>query len=695
MIYRYPFSFLHKGQANCSVAALAIFALILSVSGCGGYSQADVKQLAIRRPPDPYDEPRKNDAAQPAGAPKTIAAPPSSANPAVAASAQEATAAQEGARPDLGGLSDTQPPPATPLTPAEQATRSAENLERIAAALVAFREEKRHFPRYAVRDKTGVSLLSWRIELLPYLGHQQLYDQFDLSQPWYAPVNKRLLKHIPAVYQSPAHFDEQTCYRIPIGNRTIYQKRRSVPPGLVEDGMSNTVMLVETDDAVPWTAPTEYEFDGDHPAKGLGSLRAGEIYVAWANGMVGSVPVDAPEDSLRAMYTPDGGERFSSAAINKPIDPSRFAEATLAVEQPGAANGSGVAASTLSVSRGRVAPDASKLASDYQRVAALALAEGDHADAWRWLYGAASLGAMPPQQFQWYPALRRPAFGIHYAIAVVDPEAASRSGASRADVLPDTAQSVTQLVAMTQPFGGPLLLPLEGPATESSIARLLPAPPAALPTRRGLETGPRVRGTFLVGRSVTELRRAANEHSCDVLLVLDVNRPGRNNRSDNRETRFSFFAYDLAQSKPLLRSPRFSFESATLTADELVRDDDYQDFLWKWRDLLEDGLTSHDWPVALSDTIAAKRVAALGESDDPFPPRVLAEMTYYRNRGMVDNQQLLVAMRKAITEPAAMALLLGSAKKKERALREWLPVGDPEQILERAARVATTRRSDD
>jgi hypothetical protein len=37
-------------------------------------------------------------------------------------------------------------------------------------------------PPHAV-DANGQPLLSWRVLLLPYLDHQELYDEFRLNEP--------------------------------------------------------------------------------------------------------------------------------------------------------------------------------------------------------------------------------------------------------------------------------------------------------------------------------------------------------------------------------------------------------------------------------------------------------------------------------------------------------------------------------
>ena len=48
---------------------------------------------------------------------------------------------------------------------------------------------------------------SWRVLLLPYLGYRDMFDQYDLSQPWDSTKNLRLLDKMPPVYHDPIYGD--------------------------------------------------------------------------------------------------------------------------------------------------------------------------------------------------------------------------------------------------------------------------------------------------------------------------------------------------------------------------------------------------------------------------------------------------------------------------------------------------------
>ena len=73
---------------------------------------------------------------------------------------------------------------------AAQQGRSTEKLKQIGLALLnAYAVTNHHFPA-DVRSNDGKPLLSWRVRLLPYLGHQALYNEFHRDEPWDSPHNK-------------------------------------------------------------------------------------------------------------------------------------------------------------------------------------------------------------------------------------------------------------------------------------------------------------------------------------------------------------------------------------------------------------------------------------------------------------------------------------------------------------------------
>jgi hypothetical protein len=148
------------------------------------------------------------------------------------------------------------------------------------------------------------------VELLPYLGYQELFQQFRLDEPWDGPSNRKLLQEIPDVYQSPERADENTNYLAVFGGRAAFDQRDPRWPRDFRDGLEHTALVVEVDDvaAVPWTAPQEYEYRVRQPRLNLGTLREDGFLLIWGGGLVGLIPHDAPAEKVAGMYTIDGDE---------------------------------------------------------------------------------------------------------------------------------------------------------------------------------------------------------------------------------------------------------------------------------------------------------------------------------------------------------------------------------------------------
>src|SRR5437879_6438953 len=64
-----------------------------------------------------------------------------------------------------------------------QRRQSANNLKQLGIALHHYHDVHGKFPTAAIYSKEGQPLLSWRVEILPFLGENQLYKQFHRDEP--------------------------------------------------------------------------------------------------------------------------------------------------------------------------------------------------------------------------------------------------------------------------------------------------------------------------------------------------------------------------------------------------------------------------------------------------------------------------------------------------------------------------------
>jgi Protein of unknown function (DUF1559) len=141
---------------------------------------------------------------------------------------------------------------------AAQRSQSKNHLKQMGIAFEDYYEFHRKFPA-PIRSKDGTSLLSWRVTMLPFLGEQALYREFNLDEPWDSPHNKGLLDKMPAVFVLPGSRSGpgMTFYRSFSGPGALYDPADKGAPTLasITDGTLKTLAIVEAREAVPWTRP--------------------------------------------------------------------------------------------------------------------------------------------------------------------------------------------------------------------------------------------------------------------------------------------------------------------------------------------------------------------------------------------------------------------------------------------------------
>jgi len=198
-----------------------------------------------------------------------------------------------------------------------QRRQTANNLKQLALALHNYHDANGKFPTAAIYSKEGQPLLSWRVEILPFLGENQLYNQFHRDEPWDSEHNKTLIARRPAVFggQGLANTNGKTRVLAPVGLAMMFSGTpQAVLMKEVTDGTSNTILLVETapDRAVTWTKPDDLKIDAKEPTAGLLDERATGFNAAFADGSVHYLSAKIDPKTLNALFTRNGGEVIKS-----------------------------------------------------------------------------------------------------------------------------------------------------------------------------------------------------------------------------------------------------------------------------------------------------------------------------------------------------------------------------------------------
>ncbi len=165
-------------------------------------------------------------------------------------------------------------------------------------------------------DKAGKPLLSWRVAILPYLDHGDLYKKFKLDEPWDSEANEKLIPLMPKIYSVPDRDAPagETYYQTFTAPENLDGGSPLLVPGVkrqfagITDGTSNTVAVTEAADPVVWTKPADMAFD---PKKlpNLGNPKRDRISMVFLDGHVCTLPrKDLTDEFLKAIITVDGDE---------------------------------------------------------------------------------------------------------------------------------------------------------------------------------------------------------------------------------------------------------------------------------------------------------------------------------------------------------------------------------------------------
>jgi RNA polymerase sigma-70 factor (ECF subfamily) len=205
---------------------------------------------------------------------------------------------------------------------AEAANRikSSNNLKQIALAMLNYESAYTRYPPAASVNADGKLLLSWRVQILPFIEQETLYKEFHLDEPWDSEHNKTLIEKMPAIYAGPGVKTKEkgmTFYQVLAGAGTAFDDPKGNKIASITDGTSNTLLVVEAGEAVPWSKPVDLEYDAEKALPKLGGILKGGFNMALCDGSVLFVRKKFNEKMLRLFITRADGMVVDRNALSE------------------------------------------------------------------------------------------------------------------------------------------------------------------------------------------------------------------------------------------------------------------------------------------------------------------------------------------------------------------------------------------
>lgn len=114
---------------------------------------------------------------------------------------------------------------------------------------------------------------------------------------------------LPGDTETPA---DRTHYQVFVGNGAAFDLKRGYSiPADFPDGTSNTILIAEVANAVPWTKPEDVPFDPRQPMLPLMSKHFGSVFlVGMGDGSIRTIASQISEATFKAAITRNGREKL-------------------------------------------------------------------------------------------------------------------------------------------------------------------------------------------------------------------------------------------------------------------------------------------------------------------------------------------------------------------------------------------------
>jgi hypothetical protein len=213
---------------------------------------------------------------------------------------------------------------------ASQRHRCGNQLHQIVLAMLSYERDHGTLPPAYSVDADGTPLHSWRVHLLPYLGHAALYDKIRLDEPWDSPHNQKFHGEPLTIFRCPADPKARpgkTTYSVVVGPDMPFEAGRGKSLADFGPTSDEMILVVERGDPIGWMEPTRevtqsaaekgihheevpWE-EGSAQSEGIQSPHRGVVIVGIRNGSIRGLPKTIYLETFHKMLRGAQFDRYS------------------------------------------------------------------------------------------------------------------------------------------------------------------------------------------------------------------------------------------------------------------------------------------------------------------------------------------------------------------------------------------------
>lgn len=204
-----------------------------------------------------------------------------------------------------------------PVDQTREAARRSQSkyaLKQLGLAFHQYHNQYDLLPAGSIQTAEGQPGHSWLTAMLPYLDQRNLYQQIDFNKAWNDPANQRPFQQLVPAYLNPKIQETVSPEGYALshyqGNELVLQPNQGTRISEIRDGESNTIFAVEVgEDFIPWGDPANLTNPSQMFATGKKNPYVGGKHVLFGDGSVRFLSELTDPAILKALSTPDGGEK--------------------------------------------------------------------------------------------------------------------------------------------------------------------------------------------------------------------------------------------------------------------------------------------------------------------------------------------------------------------------------------------------